>query len=349
MLPTALSLARRAAVVLPASLLALGALAVRARADVFDAARVPADARWFAHVDVEALKRSELFAALQSAHVDDFAGLDGLSEFGELGIDPLRDLRSIAVYCQDKNPEHAVLLVVGNAQVDEALSKLSSEPSYRAAELDGRRMHVWGEGAQSSYVCVARREGSEDRLVVRAPDEASLRRALAVIDGRTPSLASAASSAGDKNVDQPRVRLVPSKGSILYAAALGGLSELTEVDMASNVTRLCKQMLLDVGESQGEVHALLEMETRTDAEARQLQQVMQGGLALLALAQGSAEDPDLAKPLQDLTNAFRFTAQGSSVQCEFRMAVSLLLEDLRRWQTSEADDDDDAPEQGNGK
>lgn len=348
MSPALRTLTRRAAFALPLLAGTIGPFAGRCRADAFDPTRVAADARWFAHLDLEALQRSELFAALRAAQVEELTALDELDEFQELGLDPLRDLRSISVYCQDQDPERAVLLVVGNARVDEALATLAREPSYRAAELDGRRMHVWGSGAESSYVCVARREGSEDRLVVRAPDEEALRRALGVIDGRAKSLASV-EEPQVRPAPRPAPRRAPSNGSILYAAALSGLAELAEVEMASNVTRLCKDVLVDVGESRGEVHALLEMEANTEAEARQLQQVMQGALALLALAQGGAEDPGVARSLQDLTNAFRFTANGKAVQCEFRMPVSVLLEDLRRWRQAGDDDDDDDSEGTSGK
>lgn len=310
-----------------------GALSAPAHADALDKARIPADARWFAHLDLDALKRSELFTALQAAEKTSLTA--EFDEFAELGLNPMEDLRSIGVYCLDKNPERAVLLLVGNEHVDAALAKLSKTPSYHAEELDGRPLHVWDDGGEKSFVCVARREGSNDRLVVRAGDKETLRRALSVVDHPGESLA---------GVKEPAASYTPAAGSILYAAAMTELSELGKVDMASNVTRLAKDMRLDIGEARGEVYAMLDLEAATEKEARQLQQVMQGALALVSLAQG--ENEELHQPLSDLVNAFQFTSQGSRTHCEFRMSVSLLLQDLRRLEAADDDDDEGGDEDG---
>lgn len=323
------------------SFAALSVLSGPARADALDKARIPADARWFAHLDLDALKRSELFTALQATEKTSLTAEFG--EFAELGLNPMEDVRSIGVYCVDKNPERAVLLLVGNEHVDGALAKLSQTPSYRAEELDGRPLHVWDDDGEKSFVCVARREGSDDRLVVRAGDKETLRRALSVIDHPSESLAGVPA---DKN--DPQRNHTPAPGSILYAAATTELSELGKVDMASNVTRLAKDMRLDIGEARGEVYAMLDLEAASEKEARQLQQVMQGALALVSLAQGEAQGDNgaLHQPLQDFANAFQFSSSGSRTHCEFRMSVSLLLQDLRRWEAADDDDDEGGDEDG---
>ena len=256
-------------------------------AERFDPARVRAEARWVAHVDVEALAKSDVYAALVADGV--VSVQEEVELVQELGLDPVKDLRGVTVYGVEEKGEHTVVV------------------------LDGKALHAWGDDC---FAAVLRREGSARRLVVQSDDRDAVSRACAVIEGRGASLAGS-----------EKLRALPAEGSIVWAASTTRLAELDGLQVASNVVKLAEDVVFDLGESHGELFATLRVDAERAQEARQIQQVLQGAVALVGLVGG--DDPELGRALQDLTGALRFTTEDTQVRAEFRMSTRLLLEHLR--------------------
>jgi hypothetical protein len=163
---------------------ALCTLVSPVRADALDKSRVPAQARWVAHVDVEALTHSTLFAAMKAQHGKDFE-LDGdLAELeSEFGIDPFVDLKSLTVYCAEKSPERSVILMSGSEKLDAALTRLQEQPGYRTEKESGHTLHVWSQGDETWYGWVLRRDSSANRVVVLSGNRDDLLNGVAVVRG----------------------------------------------------------------------------------------------------------------------------------------------------------------------
>src|SRR6187402_374391 len=86
--------------------------AVPLHAGGFDRGRVPASAVAVAHVDVEALMRSQLVAELQRLHPELASELDlGQHHPMLAGVQPLRDVRSITVFASDVSQQKLAALV----------------------------------------------------------------------------------------------------------------------------------------------------------------------------------------------------------------------------------------------
>ncbi|MBK7878127.1 MAG: hypothetical protein IPJ77_20910 [Planctomycetes bacterium] len=299
----------------------LGGLVGGARAERFDPARIAAGARWVAHVDVEALARSEVYAALVADGVVKLE--DEVEALEAFGLDPVKDLRSVTVYSVDPMSEHTIVLLRGNENVDRALAKKQTEEGYREEVFEGKALHAWGD---AWFAAVLRQEGSADRLVVQSDDRASVALACAVLEGRGKSFAQS---------ESPVLKNLPGEGSIVFAAATTKVSELSGLEVASSVVKLADDLVFDLGESHGELYAKLRVDAETAKEARQIQQVLQGAAALVALMGG--EDPDVGRVLQDVTSALRFTTEETRVQAEFRMSTRLLLEHLRTLNARDGD------------
>lgn len=290
-----------------------------ASADRFDPRRVAQGAAWVAHVDVERLAASELYSVLSEGGTLRLE--DQVEELAELGVDPLKDLKSVTLYGVG---ERSVVMLLGNERLDGALERLKAAGEYRREELDGKPLHVFGEDC---WVAVLAREGSTDRLVVQADDRASVKLACDVLEGRARSLGS--SEAGAK-------RFVPGEGSMLFAAANERLEALDGLELGSNVVRLAEELVLDLGEARGELFASLALTAKDAREATQLLQVLQGATALVGLVAG--EDPEVGRVLRDLVGGLRFSTEGERVRAEFRMSTRLLLDHLRALEVLEAED-----------
>jgi hypothetical protein len=312
---------------------ALCTLVSPVRGDVLDKSRVPAQARWVAHVDVEALTRSTLFTALKSQHGSELE-LDGdLAELkSEFGIDPFVDLKSLTVYCAEKDPERSVILMSGSEKLDAALARLQEQPGYRTEKDGAHTLHVWSTGDESWYGWVLRRDASANRVVVLSANRDDVLNGVAVVEGAKPSLTAQRDGIAFAS---------PAPGSILFAAANENLTELDEIEATSRVFKLAQTMSIDVGEDRGALYAHAVVDTKTPQDALKIQQVLQGAVALLGLM---SDEPGIGEHVSSLVGALRFETNGSRVTADFRYDVKALLEifaELEKHAEHDGDDDED--------
>lgn len=309
-------------------------LAPISRSDVLQKSRVPAAARWIAHVDVERLARSELFAALTS----EAAGADMKLDFGDIddlcGLDPLKDLKSVTVFSTAESEEHTVGVIVANEKLDAALVRFKREAGYHTVQVGTHTLHAWSEHASlldddgktgEQYAYILPIAGGTDRLVIVAGKPDALIECLDVVEGRAPSLASGA------KITLPGF---PGQGAVVFAAAGEPLARLAEVEAASAIVRLAQAWTFELGESGGALYADLWVNTASSEDALRVQQVLQGATALLGLMAGSEHGPKV----QPLLAALSFTADGTHMSARFRYDVQRLLE-LARSLDHESDED----------
>ncbi len=303
------------------------------RADALDKSRVPAQARWVAHVDVEALTRSTLFAALRAQN-EEFE-LDGdLAELkAEFGIDPFVDLKSLTVYCADKSPERAVILMTGSDKLDAALMRLQEQPGYRTEKDGAHTLHVWSQDEETWYGWVLRRDATANRVVVLSANRDDVLGGIAVIEGARPSLAAQRDGL---------VFATPAPGSFLFAAATENLSELNEIEATSRVFKLAQTMSIDVGEDRGALYAHAIVDTKTPEDALKIQQVLQGAVALVGLM---SDEPGIGSHLSSLVGALRFECTGSRLTANFRYDVKALLEVFAALEKHGDDEEDEGEDE----
>lgn len=308
-------------------LAALFLLTPLAAAGTLEPRHVAADARWVAHLDVEALARSSLLDVLAESGHDVRAEIDLEGLRAKLGLDLLADLHSATLYCAGPSSEDVVAVLATTAAVDDAMLKLDGLGA-RKIDLGGRAVHVLGEGRDAGYAAVLPGAGAEQRVVVLGKSEPLLLRGLAVLDARAPSLAQPVANS---------VRTRPAPGSIVFAASAQNLAELVDLDagQASTVARLAQSFSFDAGEDRDALFAELRIETQSPEDALRVQQVGQGVVALLALA---GQDPSVAQPLQRLTSALRVEAAGTRVQASFRYGLRQLVDELRALDHAGEDD-----------
>jgi hypothetical protein len=253
-------------------------LAPPAVADVLQKSRIPAGARWIAHLDVQAMRSSKLYALVREESANDGTDevADGLAEFRMFaGLDPTQDFESVTLYSVSFSEKGCVALLAGGAKIDGALEKMKTLENYRTTPVQGHVLHTWGDLGDTWYASVHRVSGSEDRVVVASQDPAQVVRGLSVLAHESESLAEAA---------QPAIRATPAASSILFAAAGESLDELGRIEPVSAVAKLTKAVVLDVGEDRGALSARVSLDTRTPEDAQRIHQVLQGAVALVGLA-----------------------------------------------------------------
>jgi hypothetical protein len=328
---------------LSSSLALLLLLAPAVSAGTLQKNRIPAGARWLAHLDMEALKGSRIYSSVHAESAKNGNNeLDmGLAQFKMYaGLDPTTDFKSVTVYCTTKSEKSTVALMSGNAQVDVALEKLRTLPNYHTTPAAAYLLHTWGSEHETWYGYVYRRQGSEERVVVASQDPDELVRGISILDNPQESLAAAA---------LPAIRATPATGSILFAAAGESLNGLGDVEPVSAVARLAKTIVLDVGEDRGALYAHVALDTRRVEDAQRVQQVLQGAVALVGLANNDEQHAEAHARLQHLVDALRFTVSDTRVDADFRYDAQALIGDLKSL--DELSDKGDAAADGakNGK
>lgn len=283
----------------------------------FDRARVPAGAVAVAHVDVEALMRSQLVAELQRQHPD-LAGELDLGEHNPMlaGLQPLRDVRSITVFASDVSKQKLAAVVQVDGKLEALLQVAMGLEPYEALVVDGRTIHSWSDG-DDQRIFVYVQEVGADRLVLIANDTQLLGQGLAVLTTGAPNLA---------NSPHAVMRAAAQPGAIVFAASAEPLSKLGEVDASSSVARLVQGAVVQMGEQQGALFGSVALLTEKAEDALRLSQVLQGLTALASLA---GETVEQAQALQRLSTGLSFQATGSQLYVEFRYDLASLMREIQ--------------------
>jgi len=279
--------------------------------------RVPAEARWLVHFDVERFVASEFWGVLRElAEVEGVADLDdAMGDLrDELGIDPLADVRAVTLFGSDLAEEQVVVLAVVRGGVGAAIERLEREGEVRRTRREGLEILSFGDGDGFGHVRPVR--GSDDQLVLMAGDAAGLVRSARVLDREAPSLS------GEAN---PALRRRPSKGSILYVSASEGLPGTADFEPAAQLTELVQALEFDLGESRGELQVHVGLIARTAEDARSISDVIEGLLALARLGVGQALE---GSSLRYLLDEFDVATNGGEVRIDFQYDVAALLAEL---------------------
>ena len=306
---------------LSASLIGLLLLAPPALAGDLQKGRIPAQARWLVHLDVEAMKSSKLYEVVHQASAENGSNEmdEGLAQIRMFaGLDPTLDLRSVTLYSAAQSEEGCVALLAGNAKVDQALDKLKTMANYHTTPVQDYALHTWGDDHETWYAYVHRREGSDERVVIASQDSAELVRGIAVLEGDAESLAGSS---------RPPFRATPASGSILYAAAGESLRELGDVHPVSAIAKLAKSIVVDLGEDHGALSVHVVLDTRTPEDAQRVHQVLQGAVALVGLVGG--ENEEIRAKLQPLVDSLRLSVSNTRVEAHFRYDVAALIEEMK--------------------
>ncbi len=265
------------------------AAAATAQSSPLQRADVPAEPIWVLHVDCDALRPTSigqyLLAEMEKPEAQaKFAAFQTIFNF-----DPRKQLHGLTLYGVGKAPEDGVLLVYADFDPERLLTLAKGAQDYHSTTYKQHVIHNWIDDKKKAKGGVKPRvyaaiEGN--RVVVLAQREARVAQALDVLDRAAPNLAGSG--------------LFPQLGaggstSILQAAA----RKLDLPDSAPNAAlfRLAKSARLEVGETQGQMRATLNLEAGSEEVAKQMTSVGQGLIALMKLQKDNPGSVKLAECL----------------------------------------------------
>lgn len=245
------------------------------RAEPLESKRVAAEARWVVHIDVDALRTGEIPRAVARLWSQLPAAAEHRKNLRQLevvlGVDAVDDLHDITIYGERFDAGGAVVLL----QVDidrEVLAKfLTWQPGYQPDSHGDHELFRWTEnrGKRDEHTMTGCLHPTKGLVLGR--DAEQVKKALDVLDGRSPPLAA----------DSPLAQSPVPAGTMVQARAVG----LAEVDLPfkSPLVRKSRVFVVAAGEHDGRAFALARASTESAETAVQLQSVVDGFLAMAEL------------------------------------------------------------------
>ena len=272
------------------------------RAEPLDLNQVSADAKWVAHIDVDAMRAS---AVLQKAHEQMLKkhpeAEKHLAKVREMWkFNPCTDMHGATFYDTQIKKGSGVAIV--HAKVDQhmILEKAKRAPEHRASTYGKYELHSWTHAKESKHERSMTGTFYKPDVLVFGNSVEAVKAALDVLDGTKANIA---------GTDGPLAAKVPP-GAMLVARAV----DLSQADLPckSPLVKEVDTLMMAVGENHGESFLVGKLTVKQPEIAQQMKAVADGFLAMTALTHGS--DPNAMK----LLGALKLTTTDKAITVEWR-------------------------------
>ncbi len=265
------------------ALAALSGLVSTAPASPLDLEQVSAEAKWVAHIDIDATLKTTLFEKGLEKMLETNEAAEGqLKELRDrIGMDVTKDVHAVTAYGTKLGDDNGVLIV--NAKFDKAklLGMAKEAPDYKVSKHGAYEVHSW-TGQQRGGLRTMSAAFFKSTIVVASSNPEDLNAALDVLAGKQPGVFPDSPLSG---------KVAPGTALVMR------VSGLSEAELPGRMQMLRKINLLQVamGEDDGKMFIRADAEM-ADTETVEQATAMIGGLRALA-TQATAENEQAKKLL----------------------------------------------------
>ena len=281
---------------------------------------IGADAKWFGHVDFEALRSMKLVQNLKDqcpVHKQCQAKMEELAK--KLGMNPMEDISGATLYSNRYGEKVGVCLVYVKKLDREKMVSLLKEkhPDHKTSEYGSRTLYMW----------TAKHHGKEmnltgtfatDKLIVIGADAEQVQAALDVLDGKKPGLAE----------DAPLLKDI-AKNALMACRGID-VPETFRKTTRCPVLKNCKAATAVWTETSGQITGKYEFTTDSEETAKNFKAIVDG---LKAMGQLRYSDiPAVKKVMDGLTCSAEgdsFTATFTTSTADVESAVKAVMERRR--------------------
>ena len=226
---------------------------------------IGADAKWFGHINLEAVRSLKLVQDLKDkcpAHQRWEAVAKEMA--AKLGMNPMEDVLGVTLYSNHYDNRLGVaLLYVRNLDRQKVLSVLKEQhPKYKTSEYGSRTLYAWKHGHRGKKVEMTGAFAS-DSLVVMGVNAEQVKAALDVLDNKKPGLAK----------DAPLLQGIPE--TALIAARGIDVPEDYRKTTTCPVLPYCKAATVFWTAKDGEITGNYEITAASEAAATNLKKVVE--------------------------------------------------------------------------
>lgn len=297
-----------AVAVTTAALAATLALPASARATPIDTARIPADADGVGHVDVDALRRTQLHRLLAPklmTHVSSNHASPATRNLAKALVD---SVQSVSFWIT-KNDAGAVLIQVPDARrIQALLDKLPRRGPVRVGAVNAYRYQLDGKPSAG---------GKDDGPLIAAVGNTF------VLSDNPANLTKAVNAASRRGATLASTRTVVDgaleRGVFFFTSLNARMLDKVKDAAQSQTLRInMSGLTVNVGEINAQVRARVKLTMSTPQEAQQIKSMVEGVLALVSMSDEAAEVRPFARTL-------KVTTTGKAVEMSVSMAAAELV------------------------
>jgi len=284
-----------------AGLVLMAHFASLACAEPLDRRRIAADARWVVHVDFDVVRSATVARNVLDRWLAGESVQRGLRQIEEaVGTDLQEDLHGASLYGSRFAPQTGVVIVRAEVDRQRLVEFVRKLPDFKAGSHGGRELLTWtqdqGEpNERPAILCVV-----DSGTILFGQNAADVKKALDVIDGRSPRLAGSRSLL---DRDAPA-------GTVVQVGAVN-LAE-AELPFKSPIVQQCELLAIAAGERDGMVFARGELTVKTDEVADQVKTIVDGFIAIAKLQYHDEAE------LMDVLRAVTVSKAEKTVRVEWR-------------------------------
>ncbi len=295
------------------------AIAIPALAGPLNEAVIAADAKWVGHVDMTRLRDTKIWQLLQAEEKSEelLANIEQVQAV--LGCNPMQALAGVTVYGASPAKGDGVMIANGNISVQHLKALLASNPTHT-------------ETAYGSYVISAWTDKKSNK-----PSAACFIDEQSFVAAGSVEQVKAALDAIDKNAEVDGSDIPTADEGTVFFFHTEKLSGALANNPHAQITKSAQSLTFSASEAGENVAMDLKLAAASEEKALQIQQVVSGMLAFMALA--GEENPEAAKLAQDI----KISADGATVSLGLTRSSSEVFDFLKKEMKAKEEVKDDDP------
>lgn len=291
------------------TLLGLTLAMIAGQAAKVDKINISKDAKFAAHLDLDAFRASEIGTTMLKKMRQDFSLPEGSEKLDALveiiGFDPLTAIQS-ATLSGNGEEDNGILVVKHKATSTKLLAFMKLDEHYRKTEHGKHEIHGAGDrgDGERGYVSFV-----SDTTAVLAPSREQAAKAIDLVNGK-----------GAARQVPPSLDMISKKAKSVFLMAYADVESLKEHIDDLNVNQMAKQAALVLGESDGKLVLSLAVDAYNADTAEQMEAMVNGLIGFARL--GQEENPEIKGILKGL----KVTRNEATVSIHFAIGVDKFFE-----------------------
>ena len=267
---------------------------------------IAADAKWFGHVNFEALRSLELVQRLKDKcpiHQQCQAKMEELAK--KLGMNPMEDMLGATLYSTQYGGSIGVCLIQVKKLDQQKMLDLLKEkhPDHKTTKYGSRTLYMWTAEQHGKKLNLTGTFAA-DKLIVIGADADQVKAALDVVDGKKPGLAK----------DAPLLKGIAKNA--LFASRGIDVPEAYRKTTHCPVLQNCKAATVAWTEKDGQITGKYEFTTDSEETAKNFKTIVDGLKAMGELRYSNI--PAIKKVMDGL----KCNAKGDSVRATFTASTA---------------------------
>ncbi len=263
---------------------------------------IPAEAKWFIHIDVQKFAQTELKQILEENTEQEF-GREIMGIEKMTGIDFFSDISAVTVIGINQNNEEPVLAFSGNLDKSHLLGLLKEEETPKEINYGDFLIYTWDDDAYGVF--------ANDNLLIFSENRSGLEKVLDTYSGKGKNFS-------DTPLQRQLKTLSPDTFLVASAENISEMLDEDDDDFGALILKKTKSALFSADEQNGKVKVQLSLQTDSPETATNMESMVTGLKAFLSMN-------DKIDPNWDIVKSLTVSAKGTSVVLKSQSSVEELL------------------------